>query len=64
MVKFNLIPINNSMIDFRNRYPGFSTVFNFEEFNPVQIGCYHQIMHNSGNMVVSAPTSSGKTVVF
>lgn len=52
------------MKKFERQFPQFKRVFNFEEFNAVQLGCYDQIMENDSNMVVSAPTSSGKTTIF
>lgn len=42
----------------------FKNIFGFEEFNDVQLGCYDHIMSNNTNIVVSAPTSSGKTTLF
>ncbi|KAL5476424.1 HFM1_2 [Sanghuangporus weigelae] len=39
-------------------------IFKFGVFNAVQSKCYHTIMETRENMVVSAPTGGGKTVLF
>jgi ATP-dependent DNA helicase HFM1/MER3 len=49
---------------FKKDYPKFKDLFTFQEFNDVQIQCYTKIFNYNDNMVVSAPTSSGKTVLF
>jgi ATP-dependent DNA helicase HFM1/MER3 len=38
--------------------------FDFSEFNPIQKQCLPKIMKSDSNMIVSAPTSSGKTALF
>lgn len=52
------------MQSFIKEFPEFSKLFPFEEFNAVQLKCYHPLIRDKRNMVVSAPTSSGKTVIF
>lgn len=52
------------MKNFRKDYPDFSNFFNFEEFNEVQLRCFKPLMKDRRNIVVSSPTSSGKTVIF
>lgn len=49
---------------FKADFPQFSNFFNFDEFNQVQSKCYKSLMKDKKNIVVSAPTSSGKTVIF
>ncbi|KAI9069106.1 P-loop containing nucleoside triphosphate hydrolase protein [Trametes sanguinea] len=39
-------------------------LFKFGVFNAVQSQCYDTVMNTDENMVVSAPTGSGKTVLF
>ncbi|KAL7283636.1 hypothetical protein ACG7TL_003072 [Trametes sanguinea] len=39
-------------------------LFKFGVFNAVQSQCYDSVMNTDENMVVSAPTGSGKTVLF
>lgn len=39
-------------------------IFSFGVFNAVQSESFHKIMETSENMVISAPTGSGKTVLF
>lgn len=52
------------MKSFIKDYPDYSKFFPFQEFNAVQLKCYKPVCCDSRNMVVSAPTSSGKTVIF
>ncbi|PCH39269.1 nucleoside triphosphate hydrolase protein [Wolfiporia cocos MD-104 SS10] len=54
-----------------NREPGYTIgadmyreIFKFEVFSAVQSACYDTVMHTDKNMVISAPTGSGKTVLF
>lgn len=42
----------------------FRSIFSFRYFNPLQSEVISYTYQNDGNMVVSAPTGSGKTVVF
>jgi ATP-dependent DNA helicase HFM1/MER3 len=41
----------------------FRSIFNFTHFNAVQSIIVHQILNTRVNMVIAAPTGSGKTVV-
>ncbi|KAF8582310.1 P-loop containing nucleoside triphosphate hydrolase protein [Ramaria rubella] len=42
----------------------YRSFFKFGVFNAVQSECYDKIMKTTDNMVISAPTGSGKTVLF
>ncbi|KAH8099579.1 DEAD-domain-containing protein [Cristinia sonorae] len=42
----------------------YRNLFKFGVFNAVQSDCFDTVMHDDANMVVSAPTGSGKTVLF
>ena len=42
----------------------FRSVFPFQLFNPVQSKCYEIVYKSSENLVLSAPTGSGKTAVL
>ncbi|KAK4781839.1 hypothetical protein SAY86_015941 [Trapa natans] len=44
--------------------PLFRSVFSFRYFNSLQSECFSICYHSDINMVVSAPTGSGKTVLF
>jgi ATP-dependent DNA helicase HFM1/MER3 len=46
------------------KYPELRDCFDFDEFNPIQQSCLPLIMEQDDNLIVSAPTSSGKTVLF
>lgn len=46
------------------QYPELQGFFEFDYFNPVQQECLPKIMRRDSNMIVSAPTSSGKTALF
>lgn len=52
------------MKSFKTQFPAYSDFFDFEEFNKVQLQCYNQVVSDTRNMIISAPTSSGKTVLF
>ncbi|KAG6719998.1 hypothetical protein I3842_03G036300 [Carya illinoinensis] len=42
----------------------FRSAFNFRYFNSLQSECFPVCFHSNANMVISAPTGSGKTVIF
>ncbi|KAK4282378.1 hypothetical protein QN277_013762 [Acacia crassicarpa] len=42
----------------------FRSTFNFRYFNSLQSECFSTCFHSDINMVISAPTGSGKTVLF
>ncbi|KAG1761698.1 Sec63 Brl domain-containing protein [Suillus occidentalis] len=42
----------------------FRGIFKFGVFNTIQSICFDAVLHSNENMVVSAPTGSGKTVLF
>ncbi|KAG2755826.1 P-loop containing nucleoside triphosphate hydrolase protein [Suillus brevipes Sb2] len=42
----------------------FRSMFKFGVFNNIQSICFDAVLHSNENMVISAPTGSGKTVLF
>lgn len=42
----------------------FRSIFPFQFFNAVQSKCFEPVYHSSDNLVLSAPTGSGKTVIL
>ncbi|OLP89987.1 ATP-dependent DNA helicase MER3 [Symbiodinium microadriaticum] len=44
--------------------PEHAACFKFAAFNAMQASCWEELHLGSGNMVVSAPTGAGKTVLF
>ncbi|KAG2147242.1 Sec63 Brl domain-containing protein [Suillus cothurnatus] len=42
----------------------FRSIFKFGVFNAIQSICFDAVLHSNENMVISAPTGSGKTVLF
>ncbi|KAJ3930521.1 MAG: DEAD-domain-containing protein [Lentinula lateritia] len=55
--KLSLRPVSN----LPDMYRG---LFKFGVFNAVQSSCFDGVFHTKENMVISAPTGSGKTVLF
>ncbi|XP_063676843.1 activating signal cointegrator 1 complex subunit 3-like isoform X2 [Bolinopsis microptera] len=54
----DLQPIPTSIIP----YPEYKDYFSFSHFNPVQTQIFHSLFHTDHNILVGAPTGSGKTV--
>ena len=50
-----------SLLDLPDR---FRSIFHFQVFNAVQSKCFDTIYHSDDNLVISAPTASGKTVLL
>ncbi|XP_048140179.1 DExH-box ATP-dependent RNA helicase DExH17 isoform X2 [Rhodamnia argentea] len=44
--------------------PPFRSIYSFRYFNSLQSECFPSCFHSDINMVISAPTGSGKTVLF
>ncbi|KAF9482801.1 P-loop containing nucleoside triphosphate hydrolase protein [Pholiota conissans] len=42
----------------------YRSIFKFGVFNAVQSSCFDEVMNCDNNLVVSAPTGSGKTILF
>ena len=42
--------------------PRLETLYKFTHFNPVQTQIFHTLYHNDVNVLLGAPTGSGKTV--
>lgn len=38
-------------------------MFSFPHFNPIQTQCFHIAYHTDNNILLGAPTGSGKTVI-
>lgn len=51
-----------SVADWLN--PECSALFEFANFNPMQVACLPALLESDGSVVVSAPTGAGKTVLF
>ncbi|KAJ3120674.1 Sec63, partial [Nowakowskiella sp. JEL0407] len=54
----------SSLIDVSRLPDKFRSLFNFSQFNAVQSACYSLVMDSDKNLVVSAPTGSGKTCIM
>ena len=42
--------------------PSFESVYNFTHFNPIQTQIFHTLYHTDNNLLLGAPTGSGKTI--
>ena len=55
----DLYPLPKSAL----RNEGYESLFRFTHFNPIQTQVFHQLYHGDGNVLIGAPTGSGKTVI-
>ncbi len=42
--------------------PGYEQLYKYPYFNPVQTQVFHTLYHSDNNVLLGAPTGSGKTV--
>ena len=42
--------------------PELQTLFRFDYFNPIQSQIFHTLYHSDNNVLLGAPTGSGKTI--
>ncbi|KYM94799.1 Activating signal cointegrator 1 complex subunit 3 [Cyphomyrmex costatus] len=42
--------------------PNFESLYNFSHFNPIQTQIFHCLYHTDNNVLLGAPTGSGKTI--
>ena len=54
----NLRPLPTSAL----KDPKLETLYRFSYFNPIQTQIFHTLYHSDGNVLLGAPTGSGKTV--
>ncbi|KAF0687130.1 Aste57867_21101 [Aphanomyces stellatus] len=45
------------------KQPAFEELYSFPFFNPIQTQLFHHLYHTNGNVLLGAPTGSGKTIV-
>ncbi|CAK4141075.1 unnamed protein product [Aphanomyces euteiches] len=45
------------------KQPAFEELYSFPFFNPIQTQLFHPLYHTDGNILLGAPTGSGKTIV-
>ena len=43
--------------------PSFELLYKFSHFNPIQTQLFHSLYHSDKNILLGAPTGSGKTIV-
>jgi activating signal cointegrator complex subunit 3 len=41
----------------------YESIYNFSHFNPIQTHVFHALYHTDNNILIGAPTGSGKTIV-
>lgn len=54
----NLQPISVSAL----RNPTLENLYNFSHFNPIQTQLFHTLYYSDSNVLLGAPTGSGKTI--
>lgn len=57
-----LLPLQPLEVSVLNN-PCYEVIFGFSHFNPVQTQIFHCLYHTDNNVLLGAPTGSGKTVV-
>ena len=55
----DLAPLPKSAL----QHEGFEAVYRFAHFNPIQTQAFHVLYHTDANVLVGAPTGSGKTLL-
>ena len=43
--------------------PDYESIYSFDYFNPIQTQVFHSVFHSDQNVLLGAPTGSGKTVI-
>ena len=43
--------------------PSYEKLFSFQHFNPIQTQLFHSVYHTNNNILLGAPTGSGKTTI-
>lgn len=56
---FNLNPLSITVL----KNPAYESLYNFKYFNPVQTQVFHTLYYTDNNILIGAPTSSGKTII-
>ena len=54
----DLQPLPKSALD----NPQFQNLYSFDYFNPIQSQIFHTLYHSETNVLLGAPTGSGKTI--
>ena len=54
----DLQPLPKSALD----NPQYQNLYNFDYFNPIQSQIFHTLYHSDTNVLLGAPTGSGKTI--
>ena len=54
----DLQPLPKSALD----NPQYQSLYNFDYFNPIQSQIFHTLYHSETNVLLGAPTGSGKTI--
>lgn len=57
-----LLPLNPLPVSCLQN-PLYESLYNFSHFNPIQTQIFHCLYHTNNNVLVGAPTGSGKTIV-
>uniref|UniRef100_A0A1I8NZ61 Activating signal cointegrator 1 complex subunit 3 n=1 Tax=Stomoxys calcitrans TaxID=35570 RepID=A0A1I8NZ61_STOCA len=57
-----LLPLNPLPVSCLKN-PLYESLYNFSHFNPIQTQIFHCLYHTNNNVLVGAPTGSGKTIV-
>ncbi|XP_073844201.1 activating signal cointegrator 1 complex subunit obelus [Musca autumnalis] len=57
-----LLPLNPLPVSCLQN-PLYESLYNFSHFNPIQTQIFHCLYHTNNNVLVGAPTGSGKTII-
>ncbi|GIQ80202.1 hypothetical protein KIPB_000961 [Kipferlia bialata] len=60
--EYTNVPLFSPLSKRAMHWPEAESLFGFDYFNPLQTSYFHRCYHSEGNVIIGAPTGSGKTI--